>query len=33
MSTNDIWAIVPIKELDGAKQRLAPCSPPGNAAR
>ncbi len=23
MSTNDIWAVVPIKELDGAKQRLA----------
>ena len=24
MSTNDIWAVVPIKELDGAKQRLSP---------
>jgi len=22
VSTNDIWAVVPIKELDGAKQRL-----------
>ena len=28
MSTNDIWAVVPIKELDGAKQRLAPLLTP-----
>lgn len=28
MSTSDIWAIVPIKELDGAKQRLAPLLSP-----
>lgn len=28
MSTADIWAIVPIKELDGAKQRLAPLLSP-----
>ena len=28
MSTNDIWAVVPIKELDGAKQRLAPLLSP-----
>lgn len=28
MSTKDIWAIVPIKELDGAKQRLAPLLSP-----
>ena len=24
----DIWAIVPVKELDGAKQRLAPLLSP-----
>lgn len=24
----DIWAVVPIKELDGAKQRLAPLLSP-----
>lgn len=28
MSATDIWAIVPIKELDGAKQRLAPLLSP-----
>ena len=28
MSTRDIWAVVPIKELDGAKQRLAPLLSP-----
>jgi 2-phospho-L-lactate/phosphoenolpyruvate guanylyltransferase len=28
VSTNDIWAVVPIKELDGAKQRLAPLLTP-----
>jgi 2-phospho-L-lactate guanylyltransferase len=28
MSTRDIWAVVPIKELDGAKQRLAPLLTP-----
>ncbi len=28
MSTSDIWAVVPIKELDGAKQRLAPLLSP-----
>ena len=28
MSAKDIWAIVPIKELDGAKQRLAPLLSP-----
>jgi 2-phospho-L-lactate guanylyltransferase len=28
MSTHDIWAIVPIKELDGAKQRLSPLLSP-----
>ena len=28
MSTKDIWAVVPIKELDGAKQRLAPMLSP-----
>ena len=28
MSTNDVWAVVPIKELDGAKQRLAPLLTP-----
>ncbi|MBM3647196.1 MAG: 2-phospho-L-lactate guanylyltransferase [Alphaproteobacteria bacterium] len=28
MTANDIWAIVPIKELDGAKQRLAPLLSP-----
>src|SRR6185295_3598868 len=28
VSTNDIWAVVPIKELDGAKQRLAPLLSP-----
>ncbi len=28
MNTKDIWAIVPIKELDGAKQRLAPLLSP-----
>jgi 2-phospho-L-lactate/phosphoenolpyruvate guanylyltransferase len=27
--TVDIWAVVPIKELDGAKQRLAPLLSPG----
>jgi 2-phospho-L-lactate/phosphoenolpyruvate guanylyltransferase len=27
--TNDIWAVVPVKELDGAKQRLAPLLSPG----
>ena len=27
-STTDIWAVVPIKELDGAKQRLAPLLSP-----
>ena len=27
-SSTDIWAIVPIKELDGAKQRLAPLLSP-----
>ena len=24
----DIWAVVPVKEFDGAKQRLSPCSRP-----
>lgn len=28
MSTHDIWAVVPVKELDGAKQRLAPLLSP-----
>ena len=28
MSAPDIWAVVPIKELDGAKQRLAPLLSP-----
>ena len=28
MSPTDIWAIVPIKELEGAKQRLAPLLSP-----
>ena len=28
MSLHDIWAIVPIKELDGAKQRLSPLLSP-----
>jgi 2-phospho-L-lactate guanylyltransferase len=28
MKAEDIWAIVPIKELDGAKQRLAPLLSP-----
>ena len=28
MSMQDIWAIVPIKELDGAKQRLSPLLSP-----
>jgi len=28
VTANDIWAIVPIKELDGAKQRLAPLLSP-----
>ena len=28
MNPADIWAIVPIKELDGAKQRLAPLLSP-----
>ena len=28
MKADDIWAIVPIKELDGAKQRLAPLLSP-----
>ena len=32
-AATDIWAVVPIKELDGAKQRLAPCSRLNNAAR
>jgi 2-phospho-L-lactate guanylyltransferase len=26
--SNDIWAVIPIKELDGAKQRLAPLLSP-----
>ena len=28
MKDRDIWAVVPIKELDGAKQRLAPLLTP-----
>ena len=28
MKADDVWAIVPIKELDGAKQRLAPLLSP-----
>lgn len=28
MKVDDIWAVVPIKELDGAKQRLAPLLSP-----
>ena len=28
MSSKDIWAVVPIKELEGAKQRLAPLLSP-----
>ena len=28
MTASDIWAVVPIKELDGAKQRLAPLLTP-----
>jgi 2-phospho-L-lactate guanylyltransferase len=30
MSSKDIWAVVPIKELDGAKQRLAPLLSPAH---
>ena len=30
-SSSDIWAVVPIKELDGAKQRLAPLLSPAQS--
>ena len=33
VSATDIWAVVPVKELEGAKQRLSPLLSPGAAPR